>query len=129
MEIQRLNPEGLSKPRAGYCLVTRRGAIVTTAGLIATDVDGNVVGEGDVGAQTRQVLENMKTALEAAGGSMRDVVKTTVFLSDMANFAEVQPVYDEYFGGHPPARATVGAALVFPSLLIEIEAIAVLDEG
>ena len=128
MDVQRLNPEGLSKPLGAYCQVTRRGPIVTTAGFIATDADGNVVGEGDIQAQTRQTLENMKTALAAAGASFKDVLKTTVYLSDMANYKDVQPIYNEYFGGNPAARATVGAKLVLPSLLIEIEAIAVPDD-
>jgi reactive intermediate/imine deaminase len=129
MDVQRLNPEGLPKPLGGYCQVTRRGPIVTTAGMIATNAEGKVVGEGDVQAQTRQVLRNVQAALEAAGASLEDVVKTTVFLKDLAHFKDVQPVYNEFFGAHPPARATVGAALVLPSLLIEVDAMAVLDEG
>lgn len=129
MEVQRLNPEGLPKPLAAYCQVARRGAIVTTAGLISLDSDGNVVGEGDVQAQTRQTLENMKTALAAVGASLKDVMKITVYLADLSDYKDVQPVYNEYFADHPPARATVGANLVLPSLLIEIEAIAVVDQA
>ena len=128
MEVQRINPEGMSKPLGAYSQVTRRGPFITTAGLIATDADGNVVGEGDIRAQTRKTLENMKTALAAAGASFKDVVKTTVYLSDLANYKAVQPIYEEYFGENPAARATIGAQMVLPSLLIEIEAIAVLDD-
>jgi len=128
MEVQRINPEGMSKPLGAYSQVTRRGSIVTTAGLIPTDAEGNIVGEGDIQAQTRKTLENMKTALAAAGASFKDVLKTTVYLSDMSNYKEVQPIYNEYFGENPAARATIGAEMVLPSLLIEIEAIAVIGD-
>ena len=66
MQTQRINPELLSKPLAAYCQVVRKGCVVTTAGMIATDAAGQVVGEGDIQRQTRQTLENMKAALEAA---------------------------------------------------------------
>ena len=61
MSAQRLNPDTLPKPMAAYCHVARKGSIVTTAGMIALDGNGNVVGEGDIESQTRQTLENMKT--------------------------------------------------------------------
>ena len=128
MEVQRINPAGMSKPLGDYSQVTRRGPFITTAGLISTDTDGNVVGEGDIKAQTRRTLENMEVALAAAGATFKDVLKTTVYLSDLANYKDVQPIYNEYFGENPAARATIGAEMVLPSLLIEIEAIAVLDD-
>lgn len=127
MHVQRINPESLPKPLAAYCQVTRKGIIVTTAGMVAIDAKGKIVGEGDISAQTRQVLSNLKIALEAAGASMKDVMKTTIFLTDLANYKAMNAVYDEYFGDHPPARSTVCAKLVLPALLIEIEAIAVVD--
>ena len=129
MEERRINPESLATPLAAYSQVVRKGNIVTTAGLIATNSEGKVVGEGDIQAQARQTLQNLTAALEAAGASVKDVVKTTVYLSDMANYRGMNEVYNEYFGEHRPARSTVGAALVLPSLLFEIEAVAVLDEG
>jgi 2-iminobutanoate/2-iminopropanoate deaminase len=88
--------------------------------MIAVDAKGKVVGEGDIEAQTRQTLQNLKTALEAAGASLEDVVKTTIFLSDLSNYKGMNTVYNEYFGKHPPARSTVRAELVLPSLLVEI---------
>ena len=127
MEAQRISPPSLSKPMAAYSQVVRKGSVVTTAGFVALDAGGNLVGEGDIAAQTRQVLDNMKTALAAAGASMRDVLKTTVFITDFANYAGMNSVYNQYFSGAPPARATVRADLVLPSLLIEIDAIAVVD--
>ena len=127
MDAQRINPEGLSTPMAAYSQVVRKGNMVTTAGMIALDRDGNLVGEGDIRAQTRQTLENLKTALEAAGASLQDVIKTTIFLSDFANYPGMNEVYNEYFSDCPPARATVGAEVVLPTLLVEIDAIAVVE--
>ncbi len=127
METQRLNPPGLSKPLASYCQVVRKGSLVTTAGMIPMNDSGEVVGEGDIEAQTRQTLENMKTALEAAGASLADVVKTTIYLSNMDNYKGMNAVFNEYFEAHPPARATVRADIVLPTLLVEIDAIAVVE--
>lgn len=113
---------------AAYSQVVRKGNVVTTAGMIALDRDGNLVGEGDIRAQTRQTLDNLKTALEAAGASIQDVIKTTIFLSDFANYQGMNEVYNEYFREHPPARATVGAKIVLPTLLVEIDAMAVVGQ-
>ena len=127
MQVQRVNPETLSKPMASYCQVVRKGPIVTTAGMVGFSLAGELVGEGDIVAQTRQTLENLKAALEAVGASMSDVIQTTIYLSDFAEYKGMNSVYNEYFGDHPPARATVRADLVLPSLLVEIDAIAVVD--
>ena len=124
MEAQRINPPSLSKPMASYSQVVRKGCVVTTAGLVALDADGNLVGEGDIVAQTRQVLENLKAALAAVGASIEDVMKTTVFITDFADYQGMNSVYNEYFDEAPPARATVRADLVTPSFLVEIDAIA-----
>ncbi len=96
--------------------------------MIALGADGEVVGERDISAQTRQTLENLKKALEAVGASMSDVIKTTIFLTDFSNYKHMNVVYDEYFRDNPPARATVRADLALSSLLVEIDAIAVLGE-
>jgi len=127
MPAQRINPKGLPTPMAAYSQVVRKGLIVSVAGMVSSDADGKVVGEGDIRAQTRQTLEYMKKALAAAGASFSDVIKTTVFITDFANYKGMNEVYSEYFGQHPPARATVRADLVLPAWLIEIEALAVLD--
>ena len=128
MNVQRINPDALPKPMAAYCQVVRKGSLVTTAGMIALDASGNIVGEGDIVAQTRQTLENLKNALESVGASFRDVIKTTIFLSDFSNYKGMNAVYNEYFSDHPAARSTVGAEIVLPSLLVEIDAIAVVDD-
>ena len=125
MEAQRINPDNLCKPLASYSQVVRKGNIVTTAGTVAINVEGEIVGKGDIVAQTRQTLENLKNSLAAAGAEMNDVIKTMIFISDLANYKGMNEVYDEYFAENPPARSTVRADLALPDLLVEIEAIAV----
>jgi len=100
--------------------------MVFCSGQIALDPKtGNVI-EGDVAAQTRRVLENLGAVLAAAGGSFADVVKTTVFLADMADFATVNVIYGERFTKDPPARSTVAAAGLPRNVRVEIEAIAMI---
>jgi 2-iminobutanoate/2-iminopropanoate deaminase len=88
---------------------------------------GELVGAGDVRKQTERVLENLGAVLAAAGSAFRDVVKTTIFLADLQDFAAVNEVYARYFPERPPARATVQAAGLPKGALVEIEAVAVLD--
>jgi 2-iminobutanoate/2-iminopropanoate deaminase len=80
--------------------------------------------EGDVRAQTRQALENVSAVLRAAGSSLTQVVKTTVFLTSMSNFAAMNEVYAEYFPNEPPARSAIGVAELPRNALVEIEVIA-----
>ena len=84
---------------------------------------------GDIAAQTERVLTNVKNLLEAAGCSLASVVKTTVFLKDMGNFAQMNEVYGRYFSENPPARSTVEAARLPRDVGIEIECIAFVDSG
>lgn len=100
--------------------------MVFCSGQIALDPATGVVIEGDTAAQTRQVLENLAAVLAAAGASFADVVKTTIFLADMADFATVNAIYGERFPSEPPARSTVAAAGLPRNVRVEIEAIAVL---
>jgi 2-iminobutanoate/2-iminopropanoate deaminase len=127
MNVQRFVPSTMMKPLGSYCQSARRGNIVATAGVAAVDRDGKVVGGNDIVAQTRATLDNLKFALEAAGASISDVIKVTVFLTDFANYKGFNAAFDEYFAKDPPARSTVRADLVIPALLIEIDAIAVLN--
>ena len=99
--------------------------MVFCSGQIALDPATGAVVEGDVAAQTRQVLENLGAVLAAAGASFAHVVKTTVFLADMADFATVNAIYGERFPQDSPARATVAAAGLPRDVRVEIEAIAV----
>jgi len=100
--------------------------MVFCSGQIALDPATGALVEGDVSAQTRQVLENLGAVLAAAGASFANVVKTTIFLADMADFATVNAIYGERFSSDPPARATVAAAALPRNARVEIEAIAVL---
>ena len=98
--------------------------LLFTAGQIALDpATGNIV-EGDVTAQTRRVLANLEAILRAAGATWNDVVKTTVFLHDMADFAKVNQLYAEAFGSARPARSTVQVSALPRGVLVEIDAIA-----
>ena len=104
------------------------GQLLFCSGQIPLDpVTGQIV-EGDVGAQTRRVLENVRAILVAADTTFDDVVKTTVFLADMNDFAAMNAVYAEYFTAPAPARSTVQAARLPRDARVEIEIIALLKE-
>ena len=110
-------------------VVAPAGRLVFCSGQIALDPrSGEMVGAGDVRAQTERVLANLEAVLAAAGASLVSVVKTTIFLADLQDFGAVNEVYGRYFPTNPPARATVQAAGLPKGALIEIEAIAVLED-
>jgi 2-iminobutanoate/2-iminopropanoate deaminase len=102
---------------------------VFCSGQIALDPATGEVVAGDVTAQTERVLRNLAAVLEAAGSSLSSVVKTTVFLASMADFAAMNEVYGEFFRTHPPARSTVAVAELPRQALVEIEAVAVAGAG
>ena len=97
--------------------------LVFTSGQIALRPDGTFV-EGDVEAQTTQVLTNLQAVLTEAGSSLQKVAKTTIFLANMDDFAKVNAIYGDFFGDHKPARSTVGVKCLPKNALVEIEAIA-----
>lgn len=98
--------------------------LVFVSGQIPLDPATSALVEGGIAAQTRQVLNNLQAILEAAGSSLTVVIKTTVYLADLADFGEMNAVYAEFFSGDPPARATVQAAALPRGALVEIEATA-----
>lgn len=111
-----------------YSQAVRVGNLVFCSGQIALDPkSGQMVAAGDVVAQTRQVLANLKAVLEAAGSGLAQVVKTTIFLVDLGDFTAVNQVYGESFPSAPPARATVEVSRLPRDARVEIEAIAVVD--
>lgn len=103
----------------------KRGPMLYVSGQVGIDPATGKVVAPDIAGQTRQTLENLKALVEAAGMSLADVVKTNVFITDVANFAAMNAVYKEYFGQPYPARSTVGIALANDDLLVEIEAVAI----
>ncbi|MDZ4820305.1 MAG: RidA family protein [Planctomycetota bacterium] len=106
------------------------GATIYVSGQVAMDIEGNVVGKGDMRIQTRQVLENIKAVLAESGAIIDDVVKVTMFITDMSSADQAREVRMEYFKKNPPASTGVEVrGLAHPDLLIEIEAIAVIGTG
>ena len=99
--------------------------MVFCSGQIALDPATGVLVEGDVVAQTRRALENLGAVLAAAGASYANIVRTTIFLADMNDFAKVNEVYGKYFTQNPPSRATVQVAALPKGARVEIDAIAV----
>ncbi|MCD6165323.1 hypothetical protein DRQ00_01930 [candidate division KSB1 bacterium] len=107
--------------------VVASGRLIFTAGQIAIDPEVGEVVKGDIRAQTRQVLENLRTILKSVGADLGNVVKTTVFLADMNDFAAMNEVYAEYFAAQCPARSTVEVSRLPKDVKVEIECIAVID--
>jgi 2-iminobutanoate/2-iminopropanoate deaminase len=106
-----------------YSQAVVAGPFVFLSGQIPMNLQGEMV-PGDIVVQTVQVLENVKAVLEAADLSLKDVVKATVFLADMADFAEMNRVYGEYFPADPPARSTIQVARLPKNAGVEIEVVA-----
>ena len=103
------------------------GHIVFASGQTARDATGAIVGVGDIRAQTRQTLDNVKAVLEAAGATLEDIVKVQVFITNVEHYADIHAVRSEYFKSDYPASTMVEVtALVHPDMLIEIDAIAVI---
>jgi 2-iminobutanoate/2-iminopropanoate deaminase len=127
-----LRPRALSYlplPKYPYSAGTAAGGFVYSAGLVPWDETGRLVGIGDVGRQTRQVLANLKAVLAEAGAGFDDILKCNVYLSDMRHFEAMNEVFRETFPSDPPARTTVEAALAEPEMLVEIEAVAFVGQS
>jgi 2-iminobutanoate/2-iminopropanoate deaminase len=107
-----------------YSQAMAAGELVFTAGQIALDPATMQVVAGDVAAQTERVLANLGAILEAAGSSLQRVLKTTVYLQSMNDFAAMNEVYSRHFGDHKPARSTVEVARLPKDVLVEIDAVA-----
>jgi reactive intermediate/imine deaminase len=117
---------GQSEPISHYTDAVRAGDLVFVSGVVPVDGDGNVVGGDDVAAQARQVFENMGAVLAAAGCTFADVVKVTIFLTDVDDRSKINPVRQEVFGQTRPASTLVEISrLAIPGAKIEVEAVAV----
>jgi 2-iminobutanoate/2-iminopropanoate deaminase len=111
-------------------MIEARGKLVFISGMIARRADGSMAGVGDIEAQTRQVCENLKAAVEAAGGTMDDICRVDVYIRNMEHFPAIHKVRREYFRPPLPASTMVEVSkMTSPEALIEISAIAVLPES
>ena len=122
-----INPPALAAPN-GYSYATKKsGTPVYVSGQVALDGQGKLVGENDVAAQTEQVFANLRTVVEAAGGTLDDVVKITIFVTDPSYRPAVAAARAKWFkeGQYPASTYLVVSALAVPQLLVEVEAIAV----
>ena len=117
----------LPKPEYPYSPGSKGGRLIFTAGQVAWDENGDLVGVGDVQAQTTQVLKNIESVLAEGGATLADVLKCNVFLSDMRYFQEMNREFARAFPKEPPARTTVQAVLAEPEMLVEIEAVAYIE--
>jgi reactive intermediate/imine deaminase len=118
---------GLAEPISHYTDAVRAGDLLFVSGVVPVDGDGNLVHPGDVVEQTRQVFANLAAVLAAVGATFADVVKVTVYLTDIADRVRINPVRQEVFGAVRPASTLVEvSALAVPGAKIEIEAVALL---
>lgn len=118
------------EPGGWYSQAFRVGNLVYTAGVTANDpVTQELVGPGDIVLQTRQIMQNLKMILEAAGSDLEHVFKTLVFVSDIEQFDLFNQEYKKYFSHNPPARSTMQVGKFIGDMVIEIEAIAVIAKG
>lgn len=130
MSKEAINPDGLPAPVGPYSNVVTAapGKLVFVAGQVALDAGGEIVGEGDIAAQTRQVMENVKLGLKAAGATFADVVKIVNYITDAEEFPKMAAVRREYLTEPYPASSLIEVqALMYPGLLIEIEVVAVVS--
>ena len=126
-----LRPKSLEfqpRPTFPYSPGARGGNMVFTAGQVAWDKTGNLIGINDVRAQTVQTLANVEAVLKEGGAELSDVVKCNVYLKDMKDFQIMNEVFAKLFPDNPPARTTVQTPMAEPEMLVEIEAIACIGE-
>ena len=123
--IERVKTDKAPAPIGPYEQAVRAGELIFASGQVAIDPATGKMIEGDVAAQSRRILENLKAVLEAGGSSLGRVVKVTVYLTDMADFPRVNEVYAEYLGAAKPARATVAVKALPAGAAVEMDAVAV----
>jgi reactive intermediate/imine deaminase len=130
--VQRRNIESgtVWEPVVGYSRAVKVGNLVFVSGTTATDASGGIVGKGDAAAQTRQAIANISRALERAGARLEDVVRTRIFVTDIAQWEAIGRVHGEFFAAIRPAATMVQVTrLIDADLLVEIEADAVIGSG
>jgi enamine deaminase RidA (YjgF/YER057c/UK114 family) len=128
MAKQIINPAGMAKPTGYSYAVKKAGTPIFIAGQVALDGAGKLVGEGDAAQQSEQAFRNLRTVVEACGGTMDDIVKITIFVTDTAYRPAVAAARQKHFkeGEHPASTYLVVSALAVPQLLVEVEAVAMI---
>lgn len=128
MRKETIHTDDAPKAIGPYSQAIKAGGLVYCSGQIPLDPSTMTVVEGSVAEQTRRVLRNLDAVLKAAGSSLREAVKTTVFLRDMNDFAEMNAAYGEFFSEEPPARATVQVARLPKDVAVEIDCVAIAND-
>lgn len=127
MQRQNFSTGSKWEPIIGYSRTVRAGQFVYVSGTTATGADGNIVGVGDPGAQTRQILKNITAALAGVGAKPEHVVRTRIYMTDISRWEDVGKAHGEVFGAIRPATVMVEVAkLISPEILVEIEVDAIL---
>lgn len=129
MAKQVINPSSMSTPTGYSYAVKKQGTPVFIAGQVALDGQGKIVGEGDVAAQVEQVYQNLRTVVEACGGTMEDIVKLNVYTTDLAYRPAIGAARQRHFkdGQYPASTFVVISSLAQPQFLVEIEAVAMIE--
>ncbi len=133
MSKRQISTENVSKPSGHFSqgiTIKAAGTLVFLSGMTARKPDGSIAGIGDIEEQTRQVCENLKAAIESAGGSLDDICRVDVYIRNMEHFDRIHKIRRQYFKAPPPASTMVEVTkFTSPDYLIEINAIAVLADG
>ena len=124
MSHEAIIPKGSAPPLAPYSPGVKVGNTVYVSGVLSMNEVGDIVGADDIKAQTRQVIETIKSVVETAGGCLGDIAFNQIFLADLSDYADMNEVYAEYFSNNPPARYCIRADLVKPEFLVEISSTA-----
>ena len=122
--IDRILAPGAPEPRGPYSHAVRAGGFIYVSGQVAINPRTNKLEQGTVASETRMTIENIRAILKAAGADLSDVIKCSVFLADIRDFAAMNEVYGEYFGAAKPARTTVQATLPAQGIKVEIDCVA-----